>query len=147
RSIQGDKAYQRMFEQLRSGKTELSIADCPDLGPVLFAAAGICGGGTFTGTSRLRIKESDRGRVMVNVLEKFGIRADMSEDEITVYPGGLKTPDDPLSGYNDHRIVMPEAVLMTLTGGTIEGAEAVSKSFPDFFDKLRALGIEVKEEV
>ena len=84
---------------------------------------------------------------MVNVLKKFGIRADMSEDEITVYPGRLKTPDEPLSGYNDHRIVMTEAVLMTLTGGTIEGAEAVSKSFPDFFDKLRALGIEVKEEV
>ena len=33
---------------------------------------------------------------------------------------------------------------MTLTGGVIEGAEAVSKSFPDFFDKLQALGIEVK---
>ncbi|MBQ1229049.1 MAG: 3-phosphoshikimate 1-carboxyvinyltransferase, partial [Firmicutes bacterium] len=69
------------------------------------------------------------------------------EDEIEVYPGGLRAPEDPLYGYNDHRIVMSEAVLMTITGGTIEGAEAVSKSFPDFFDKLREIGIEVKEEV
>ena len=144
-SLQGDKVYQRMFEQLKAGKAELSIADCPDLGPVLFAVAGVCEGGTFTGTSRLRIKESDRGHVMAQVLSKFGVRVDVSEDEIKVYPGGFRAPEGPLQGYNDHRIVMSEAVLMTLTGGTIEGAEAVSKSFPDFFDKLREIGIEVKE--
>ena len=40
---------------------------------------------------------------------------------------------------------MSEAVLMTLTGGIIEGAEAVTKSFPDFFEKLCTLGIEVEE--
>ena len=40
---------------------------------------------------------------------------------------------------------MAEAVLLTLTGGIIEGAEAVSKSFPDFFERLRALGIEVEK--
>lgn len=146
-SLQGDKVYQRMFEQLKAGKAELSIADCPDLGPVLFAVAGVCGGGSFTGTSRLRIKESDRGNVMAQVLARFGVRADVKEDEIEVYPGGLRAPEVPLYGYNDHRIVMSEAVLMTITGGTIEGAEAVSKSFPDFFDKLREIGIEVKEEV
>ena len=144
-SIQGDKVYRRMFEQLKAGRAELSITDCPDLGPVLFAVAGVCGGGSFTGTSRLRIKESDRGNVMAQVLARFGVRADVKEDEIEVYPGGLRAPEDPLYGYNDHRIVMSEAVLMTITGGTIEGAEAVSKSFPDFFDKLREIGIEVKE--
>lgn len=144
-SIQGDKVYRRMFEQLKAGRAELSITDCPDLGPVLFAVAGVCGGGSFTGTSRLRIKESDRGNVMAQVLARFGVRADVKEDEIEVYPGELRAPEDPLYGYNDHRIVMSEAVLMTITGGIIEGAEAVSKSFPDFFDKLREIGIEVKE--
>ena len=66
---------------------------------------------------------------------------------ITVMPsaGGLLAPIVPLSGHNDHRIVMSLAVLLTLTGGVIEGAEAVNKSFPDFFDKLQDLGIEVKK--
>ena len=144
-SIQGDKVYASMFEVLKKGNASLDISDCPDLGPILFSVAAVCSGGTFCGTKRLKIKESDRGAVMAEVLGKFGISAIVNEDEIVINPEGFRPPEEALYGYNDHRIVMSEAVLMTLTGGTIEGAEAVSKSFPDFFDKLRSLGIEVKE--
>ena len=56
----------------------------------------------------------------------------------------FRKPQEPLYGHNDHRIVMSLAVLLTLTGGTIEGAEAISKSFPHFFEGLSSLGIEVK---
>ena len=48
---------------------------------------------------------------------------------------------DSLSGHNDHRIVMALAALCTMTGGVIEGAEAVKKSFPDFFEKIGKAGI------
>ena len=65
----------------------------------------------------------------------------VKEDSIVVYPSDFHTPKEPLCGHNDHRIVMSMAVLATLTGGTIEGAEAVAKSFPDFFEKLKSLGI------
>jgi 3-phosphoshikimate 1-carboxyvinyltransferase len=41
---------------------------------------------------------------------------------------------------------MSMAILLTLTGGTVTGAEAVAKSFPDFFDKLSSLGIAVSTE-
>ena len=84
---------------------------------------------------------------MAEELRKFGVDVMVREDEITVMPsaGGLLAPIVPLSGHNDHRIVMSLAVLLTLTGGVIEGAEAVNKSFPDFFDKLQDLGIEVKK--
>ena len=83
---------------------------------------------------------------MAEELRKCGVSVTVGEDEILVEPSasGLQAPTVPLSGHNDHRIVMSAAVLLTLTGGVIEGAEAVSKSFPDFFDKLQALGIEVK---
>ena len=54
-------------------------------------------------------------------------------------------PEKPVAGHNYHRIVMTAAILLTLTGGEIEGAEAVTKSFPDFFEKLTSLGIEVEK--
>jgi hypothetical protein len=47
------------------------------------------------------------------------------------------------SGHGDHRIVMTLSVLLTVTGGVINGAQAVNKSFPDFFDRLTDLGVEL----
>jgi 3-phosphoshikimate 1-carboxyvinyltransferase len=65
------------------------------------------------------------------------------EDQIRILPG-LCPPQEVLDGHNDHRIVMALCVLLTLTGGRIRGAEAVAKSLPDFFDRLKELGIKVK---
>lgn len=144
-SIQGDRVYKKMFEQLQSGTPILNVSDCPDLGPVLFAVAAAGNGGVFSGTSRLKIKESDRGDVMAEELKKFGVSATVYDDEIIIYPAKFEKPTEELKGHNDHRIVMSEAVLLTLTGGVIDGAEAVTKSFPDFFTKLNSLGIEVEE--
>lgn len=144
-SIQGDKIYKKYFEHLKGGTPTLNISDCPDLGPILFAVAAAKNGGVFSGTSRLKIKESNRGEVMATELRKFGVSAGVYDNEIIIYPTDFQAPCDALQGYNDHRIVMACAVLLTLTGGVIEGAEAVAKSFPDFFEKLRALGIEVTQ--
>ncbi len=144
-SIQGDKVYTTMFEQLTLGTPTLNITDCPDLGPILFAVAAAKNGGVFTGTKRLRIKESDRAQVMAEELRKFGTAVTVYDDEVVIYPADFHSPTEILSGHNDHRIVMSLSVLLTLTGGNIDGAEAVAKSFPDFFDKLRSLGIEVTE--
>ena len=60
-----------------------------------------------------------------------------------VIANDFHAPDIVLKGHNDHRIVMSIAVLLTITGGSIEGAQAVRKSFPDFFARLSSLGIEV----
>jgi len=144
-SIQGDKVYGQMFEQLKKGTPALNISDCPDLAPILFAVAAAKNGGVFSGTRRLKIKESNRSQAMAQELEKFGVSASVYEDEVIIYPTSFKTPSCRLLGHNDHRIVMSEAILLTLTGGVIEGAEAVTKSFPDFFDKLISLGIEVEQ--
>jgi 3-phosphoshikimate 1-carboxyvinyltransferase len=69
----------------------------------------------------------------------------IEENSITV-GHGLRAPTEPLDGHGDHRIVMALAVLCTMTGGTIAGAEAVSKSFPDFFERLAALGIGIERQ-
>ena len=142
-SLQGDRVCAAYFDALRRGAATLDIADCPDLGPVLMAFAAMHRGGTLTGTRRLRMKESDRGWAMAEELEKFGVPVTVGENEIAV-GCGLRAPSKPLSGHNDHRIVMALAVLCARVGGTIEGAEAVSKSFPDFFERLKDLRIEME---
>lgn len=142
-SLQGDKVYEKYFPLLGKGGSPIDISDCPDLGPILFALAAVKGGGTFIGTKRLKIKESDRAFAMAEELEKFGIDVTVEEDSVTVHKGELHAPSKPLFGHNDHRIVMSCAVLSTFTGGIIEGAEASRKSLPDFFERLEKLGFEV----
>lgn len=144
-SLQGDKIYAKYFEMLSRGTPTIHISDCPDLGPILFALAACRNGGIFTGTSRLKIKESDRAAAMAAELAKFGVSVNVEADSVVVYPADFHAPLENLCGHNDHRIVMSLSVMLTLTGGIIEGAEAVSKSMPDFFGRLKDLGIKVIE--
>ena len=78
---------------------------------------------------------------------KLGIRVDVGENDVTVYDDMLHAPTEPLSGHGDHRIVMALSVLLTKVGGVIDGAEAVGKSFPDFFDRLQDLGVDIQYEM
>ena len=142
-SLQGDKIYEKYFPLLEKGEKNIDISDCPDLGPILFAVAAAKNGGTFTGTKRLKIKESDRASAMAEELSKFGTKATVNEDSVIIDSSEFHAPTETLSGHNDHRIVMSCAVLSTLTGGKIEGAEASRKSLPDFFERLKKLGFEV----
>lgn len=145
-SLQGDRACERYFSLLEKGCAELDISDCPDLGPVLMAYAALNHGAVLRGTRRLRFKESDRGSAMKEELKKFGIEAAVSDDSITI-GSGPRAPRETLSGHNDHRIVMALAALCLRTGGSIDGAEAVSKSFPDYFDRMEDLGVEIRKEI
>lgn len=145
-SLQGDKIYREMYRDLKGGKREFCLADCPDLAPVMFALSAALGGAHFTGTRRLKIKESDRAEAMRQELLKFGINVLVGENDVTVENGTLKVPTEVLCGHNDHRIVMSLALLCSVTGGKIEGAEAVAKSYPDFFQRIKTLGIEVNYE-
>ena len=146
-SLQGDKVYMTHFEALKKGFAEIDISDCPDLGPILFVVAALHHGGKFTGTKRLKIKESDRGTVMCEEFAKLGIAARQSENEIEIFPLQDKsTRPVTLLGHNDHRIVMALTVLLTKVGGNIKGIEAVRKSLPDFFVRIRKLGIDFEPD-
>ena len=112
----------------------------------MFAMAAYFGGAHFTGTARLAIKESDRGAAMAEELACFGIDVTVGANEVDIPAGKLQPPTRVLDGHNDHRIVMALALLCTVTGGTIDGAEAVAKSCPDFFKVIAAAGIEVVTE-
>ena len=141
-SSQGDRVYPALFDRLRRGFSEIDLSDTPDLGPILFIAAALCSGAHFTGTARLRTKESDRVAAMTDALSRCGIRTAVGENDVTVFPGVPTPPEAPLSGAGDHRVVMALAVLLSRIGGTVTGAEAVRKSYPDFFKTLRSLGVD-----
>ena len=143
-SLQGDRVYREYFKRLSAGHAELSIKDCPDLGPVLIAVAAAKSGAVIKDTRRLKIKESDRAAAMAEELSKLGAKVTVNEDSVVITPSKLHAPTEPLCGHGDHRIVMSLAVRLTFLGGEISGAEAVAKSYPGFFEDLSSLGIGVE---
>lgn len=143
-SPQGDKVFAALIQKLRQKKAVLNVSDCPDLAPILMALAAAGRGAVLEGTGRLRFKESDRGVVMAAELAKMGIQAVADEDRIWVEDGTLRTPTEPLDSHNDHRIAMALTVLLSLVGGELQNAEAVAKSWPNFYDVLQGLGIVIE---
>lgn len=144
-SVQGDKICIEAFETLDGENAEIDLKDCPDLAPILFAYAAYINGGRFTNTRRLRVKESDRANVMAEELKKFGANVKVYENSVEIEKTQLKPPIVPLCGHNDHRIVMALSVLAAVFGAEIDGAEAVNKSYPDFFRVIKKAGVNVYE--
>ena len=76
-------------------------------------------------------------------MKKLGGGLIFGDNMITVPKQNLQYQGVPVSGHNDHRIVMAMSVILTKIGGTVEGAEAIRKSYPGFFDDIKQLGAEV----
>lgn len=144
-SVQGDRFLSVAFDALDGENAEIDLKDCPDLAPILFAYAAYKNGGKFINTRRLRVKESDRANVMAEELKKFGANVKVYENSVEIEKTQLKPPIVPLCGHNDHRIVMALSVLAAVFGAEIDGAEAVNKSYPDFFRVIKKAGVNVYE--
>ena len=143
-SLQGDRVYRDYFRLISEGTPTLDISDCPDLGPVLFALAAMKNGAVFTGTDRLKAKESDRGMAMHEELKKLGGGLIFGDNVITVPKQELADQGEVLSGHNDHRIVMAMSLILSRIGGEIGDAQAVRKSYPGFFEDIKRLGAKVE---
>ena len=137
-----------VFEQAPLHGVDIDLADCPDLGPVLMVLGLLCEGTTvIRNAERLRIKESDRIAAMEAELRACGGVLSSEGGTITVQgcKPRLHAPEAPLSGHNDHRVVMSLTVLALAADIplAINEAEAVQKSWPHFFAALKPLGVEV----
>ena len=142
-SAQGDAAVVGHYKKLAlTGEVKINLSDCPDLLPPLAVMAAVRRGTTrFTHAARLRLKESDRLASVSAMLKAIGGAVTEEEDGLTVY--GVSTlPGGTVDGANDHRIVMAAAVAAARCQGavTIRGAEAVRKSYPNFWRDYEALG-------
>lgn len=141
-SCQGDKVYKEYFEKLNEGFATIDLSNAIDLGPVLFVFASLKFGAHFINTSRLQIKESNRVLDLIEELKKINTETKVFENEVYIYKAQNIHPVI-FDSHNDHRILMALTLVTTIAGGEIENAEAVNKSYPNFYDDISKLGIEV----
>ncbi len=112
--------------------------DCPDLFPPLVALAANCEGTTvIEGVHRLAHKESNRGLTLQEEFGKLGISITLQDDLMLIKGGIVKS--NPVHSRHDHRIAMACAVAALKGNGitTIDEAEAVNKSYPQFWKHLQ----------
>jgi 3-phosphoshikimate 1-carboxyvinyltransferase len=124
---------------------EFDATDCPDLFPPLVALASVCNGITkIKGVSRLAHKESDRGLTLQTEFAKMGVQIDLVGDEMLIH-GGALIQSATVFSQHDHRIAMACGVAALVANGPIEitEAEAINKSYTDFFTHLQELGARV----
>ena len=159
-SLQGDKAVcevlARMGGQVNGTTakpggltpTTIDARNIPDLVPVLAATAAATPGETrVVGAARLRLKESDRLATTAQTLNALGGEVEETEDSLIIR-GKSRLVGGTVDAQGDHRIAMLAAVASVVCDSpvTITGAEAIRKSYPTFWEDLRALGKEVAEE-
>ena len=121
---------------------EIDARDIPDLVPILTVAAAAAEGTTvIRNAGRLRVKESDRLEAVSSVLNALGADVRVTEDGLLIN-GGAPLKGGIVSSWGDHRIAMSAAAASVLCAQpvVIQGAEAVNKSYPGFFDDFRMLG-------
>ena len=120
--------------------------ECPDLFPPLVALAAVCEGKTvIEGAGRLTHKESDRALTLQEEFGKMGVNIDL-QDDLMIIEGLIQLKSAITHSRHDHRIAMACAVAALRADGSvvIEEAEAINKSYPDFYDDIRSLGAVVK---
>ncbi len=125
---------------------DFDATDCPDLFPPLVALASYCIGETrIKGVSRLTHKESNRAVTLQDEFGKMGVKIEL-EDDIMIIHGGTGVKGAAVHSHHDHRIAMACAVAALKADGdtTIEEAQAVKKSYPDFYNHLQTLGASIK---
>ncbi len=142
-SLQGDKAVVEICESYKQkGDIVIDATDIPDLVPVLAVTA--CNRTyitKFENVARLRIKECDRLDATTKLITALGGKAYFDENSLTVVGKG-KLRGGVVDSFNDHRIAMAAAVGATICteAVTIKDAQAVTKSYPDFFQDYNKLG-------
>jgi len=121
---------------------EFNATDCPDLFPPLASLAACCKGTTkITGVHRLTHKESNRALSIQEELDKMNIKVELNDNVMSI-EGTENIKAATAHSHHDHRIAMMCAVLALKANGEtiIEDAEAVNKSYPDFYKHLQQLG-------
>jgi 3-phosphoshikimate 1-carboxyvinyltransferase len=125
---------------------KMNLSNCIDLLPTAGVLAALAQGTSeFSGIQRASLKESDRITAVREGLERSGIEVVEEPDRMMITGG--KTHSAMIDSKSDHRIAMAFSLLGVAAGGlTIDGAECVSKTYPDYWNTLRNLGGEIIEQ-
>ncbi|RXR21362.1 3-phosphoshikimate 1-carboxyvinyltransferase [Flavobacterium amnicola] len=165
-SLQGDAALVEMYknfgvETAFNGNESISISkknnnhpssiiqqlnDSPDLAQTIAVTCfGLGMGCQLSGLQTLKIKETDRLQALKNELEKLGATVMITDDSLQLEPSSFIRENVTIETYQDHRMAMAFAPLALKTNIIIEEAEVVSKSYPNFWTDLKAMGFHISE--
>ncbi len=125
---------------------QFDATHAPDLFPPLVALAAHCKGNSeIRGVNRLLHKESNRGLTLKKEFAKMNVDITLNDD-IMIVKGGKEVKGATVSSHNDHRIAMACAVAgLAAKGKTIiQEADAVNKSYPQFFEDIKSLKASVQ---
>lgn len=146
KSVQPDRVVQDHLQRISTAwngeRVFVDVSECPDLFPALSVVAAASPGETlFTGTRRLRLKESDRTATMEDVLKRFGAEVENRENEFSVRGSEEPFRGGEIETGGDHRIAMAAAVGATHADGPVEldDAACAAKSYPSFFADFERL--------
>ncbi len=128
--------------KLNAIKADLS--DCIDLLPTMGILAAVAAGvSQFVGIERARLKESNRVAALREGLERMGIKVTEERNRVSIT--GSQPKGSAIDSKGDHRMAMAFSVLGSVVGGTtINDAECVAKTYPEFWDVLKSIGGEVE---
>lgn len=162
-SLQGDAVLKNIYKQLgvessfnettlslkklaepKSKQLTLDLVNAPDIAQtIVVTCLGLEIGCNLTGLHTLKIKETDRLVALQNEIKKLGTSIEITDNSLHLKSPNKLNSSIHIATYNDHRMAMAFAPLGLKTQLFIDDAEVVSKSYPDFWSDLSALGFEL----
>ena len=161
-SLQGDSALANIYQDFgvetvfnednsitisKTKNHQLSIVNyqlnnCPDIAQTIAVTCfGLGIGCHLTGLHTLKIKETDRLEALKTELTKLGATISVTNESLTLEASNHINENIAIDTYQDHRMAMAFAPLALKISLTINQAEVVSKSYPDFWEDLKIIGI------
>lgn len=120
------------------------LTTAPDIAQTIAVSCfGLGVGCDLEGLHTLKIKETDRLEALNTELSKIGAKIKVTEKSLHLAPGGSLKPNCSIPTYNDHRMALAFAPLGLKIPITIEEADVVSKSYPDYWTDLKILNFNI----
>lgn len=140
----GNKIILTKQSNFKPQTINLDLNNTPDIAQTIVVTCfGLGIGCHLTGLHTLKIKETDRLEALKIELTKLGASISVTDESLTLTPSNKMNANQTIATYNDHRMAMAFAPLGLKTTITIENAEVVSKSYPDFWNDLKKLGFDI----
>ncbi len=143
--IKGDKLIiEKLKNFIKPNFIKLNLIDSPDIAQTIAVTClGLGVRCELEGLHTLKIKETDRLIALKNEIKKLGGKVEITESNLLVYKTNKINKNINISTYDDHRMAMSFAPLATITDINISDAEVVNKSYPNFWNDLKSVGISV----
>ena len=121
---------------------DLDLSNTPDIAQTIAVSClGLQINCNLTGLHTLKIKETDRLLALKNEIKKLGTNIEISNNSLEINSPKPLLKNVEIKTYNDHRMAMSFAPLMLRTNIFINDANVVSKSYPNFWNDLEKLGL------